>query len=360
MEPIKNLKKLKGEEKKSYLNNLSTAVNILGETIQSYEHMRQNFCSLIQIIGNSAYVEVDCSTGMPSTPSILGVNAVKKNIERELDELRSKISSGVKESDGKSLEQMLVKRVKSKIYSFDTFTAEGMQLENAPFHEILNTELALRDRLYFLSAVRDTSPFSLDVGIAGRLVLAGEGLYGGNFELIGFNPCQNRLTSYNFKINFPPKNRKKLFWDAVHTKGIEDLKIFSVRCEDTHFRFKDKYEELLKKNFLAGDIDSMYSAVSQIKHLWLAEVSRLTFDFYHDKNTGCLEDLKRFFEDCPEAFVFNVSEEKVVALEDHSKDFKKNRATDIEKSKIIYKICPEEFVQNLREFYKGDKSIKVL
>lgn len=360
MEPIKNLKKFKGEEKKSYLSNLNTAVNILGEAMQSYKHMCQNFCNLIRVIGDSAYVDVDCSTGMPSTPSILGINAVKKNIEKELDELKTKISSGIKEKEGKSLEQMIVERMKSKIYSFDTFTAEEMQLENTPFHEILNTDLALKDRLCFLNAVRDTSPFSLDVEIAGRLVLVDEGLYEGNFELMGFNPCQNRLTSYNFKINFLPKDRKKLFWIVGNIGGIEDLKIFSARCEGGKLRFKDKYEELLKKNFLVGDMDSMYSTVSQIKRLWLAEVSKMTFDFYHDRNTGCIEDLKKFFEDCPEAFVFDVSEEKIVALKDHSKDFKKDKATDIEKSKVAYKICPKEFIQNLREFYKGGKSVRVL
>lgn len=354
MEPIlKNLKKLKGEKKEAYLSNLDKATDVLSESVKVYTHMYYNFRGLIKILDSSAYVDVDSSTGMPGTTSIIGVNTVKKDIEKELDELKSKVSSGIKEKEGKGLEQMIVEKMKSKIYSFDTITAEEMQSKNTPFHEILNTDLALKDRMHFLNAIKESHLFSLDVEILGRFESVNDRLHKGNFELMGFNPGENRLTSYNFKINFLSKDKKRLF--TKHEGAA-----FYLTCEGNHLKFKDRYEELLKRNFSAGEIDSMYSEVSPIKYLWLAEVSKITFDSYQDKNTGNIGELEKFFEECPEAFVFNVTEEKIAALEDHSQDFKKNKATETKKSRIVYKLCPAEFVPKLKEFYQGDENIRIL
>lgn len=340
---MKNLKRLEGEEKKVYLDNLNAAVLMAEISLLECKPLYRNLGDLIAILHESKDLEISLSDGLPNTINILGINTVKKDIGKELEELKSKIVSGLKkEHEGLDIEQMLAERIKSKIYSFDTVIADEMKAENAHLYEILNTEFTLGGRFYFLKAI-EAHPFTLDTVISKQINYYQE-VYAGYFELAGFDSKQNKFGGYRFECKFPHKLKKKLF--------------------DDERNFKAKHERLLKNNFLNG-IDTLYRViVSDInKRLQISKVSKITVGPYADKHTGELENLpvpENFFEDHPEAFVLNITVEDATPIHKERLYEWEIPEYKLEKRSMVYRFCTEGHTRlKLINFYKEDENVKV-
>lgn len=331
-------KKLEGEEKKAYLNNLRSAVKGIQPIVPAYlprGYLLSNFEGMVSALEELNSFELDPSNGLPSTIDVLKVDSVKKNIDKELQDLKAKLFC---QQDDKclSLEQKLVERIKSKIYSFDTFVANEMLSEGTPLHELLNTEFVLRDRLYFLKAVGNNS-FTTEAGIYNS-----PSRNTNSIELSGFDPKENKFCGYKISIHFSDKDRKKLFEKHDTTK------------------LKSKYDEILKKNFQSGNLDAMYKEVFGIKYLWLACASRVTLGPYYDKHTGTTLPIPEgIFQNNPEAFILNLSCEVIEPLEDHSQDYRKNKKTEIKKTVFESKFVHKDIASQLKEIYQGNENIKV-
>lgn len=332
------LKKLEGEEKKAYLSNLRSAIKLVKPNIPAYlpwEYLSTNFEGLISALEEMNSFELDPSNGLPSNIDVLKVDNVKKNIDKELQDLKAKLFCQ-QEDKGLSLEQKLVERIKSKIYSFDTFVADEMLSEGTPLYEILNTEFVLRDRLYFLKAV-ENNHFTTEIKIHNS-----PSRDTNPTETSGFDPRENRFCGYKIRIHFSDKDRKKLFEKHDTTK------------------LKSKYDEILKKNFQSGNLDTMYKEVAGIKYLWLVCASRVTLGPYYDKHTGTTLPIPEdIFKDKPEAFILNLSCETIEPLEDHSQDYRKNKKTEIKKTVFESKFVHKEIASQLKEIYKDNENVKI-
>jgi len=321
-----NLIKLEADKKDSYLNNLDAAAK-MAESYLKCGGLFKNFQDLISILYKSSLVEVDCSNGLPSKTSMLGANIIKKDIDKEFEDLKSKISSGVQNKHGDpNLEQMLVERIKSKIYSFDTFTADEIKSEGINFHEILNTEFTLRNRLYLLEAVKASS-FNLD----GININCNK--RNGNIEVIGFDSRHNVFLGYNIDFSYSgPKAENKIFG---FVKGIHGL--------------RPKFEKKIKENFLE-DVTEMYKIFSNIRNIRTDKIVKITLGPYADANTGEVENLplpENFFKEYPDAYVLDVSMERIAGKEVNRK---------------VYKFCLKnrDSRKKLKDFYKDDESVEVL
>lgn len=331
-------KELEGEEKKAYINNLRSAIR-LTPTVPSHPscvYLLSNFEGLISALEEGNRFELDPSNGLPSTIDVLKVDNVKKNINKEIQDLKAKLFCQ-QEDKGLSLEQKLVERIKSKIYSFDTFVADEMLSEGTPLYELLNTEFVLRDRLYFLRAV-EANNFTTEVKIYNS-----PSRNTNSIELSGFDPRENKFCGYSISIRFSDKDRKKLFEKHDTTK------------------LKSKYEEIFKKNFQSGNLDTMHKEVSGIKYLWFVCASKVTLGPYYDKHTGgtAPSSPEDIFKNNPEAFILNLSCETIEHLEDHSQDYRKNKKTEIKKTVFESKLIHKDIASQLREIYKDNENVRI-
>ncbi len=337
---FRSLKKLEGEEKRNYLNNFSFAVskvyNLAEVAIPILSVQR-----LARILGEADYVEMDLLTGLPNTMMILQIDRMSKDVKKELEELKSRICSDVKSGEGKILEQMVVEKIKSKIYSFDKVAAEEMISENMPFYNILDTEFTLRNKLYMLKAI-ESDPFSLSPQITMSYDLSGAGYYVSHFTVTGFDPKENKFTGYKFVLDLNRKGRKRL----IDTENSE---------------FKQRYKEILKKQFSIGDLDLMYKEFSDIKHTWLRSVTKSTLGPYWDKHVEEATDLLgNILKEPSNAYVLNASYETVETETGHGEDFKRTDTSKLKKTKGSYKISHPDIALKLKEFYKNDENIKVV
>lgn len=337
---FRSLKKLEGEEKKNYLNNFSVAVSRV-HNLQEIAMPILSVQQLIHILDEADHVEIDLSTGLPNTMRILQIDQMSKDVKKELEELKSRISSDVKNGEGKSLEQMVVEKIKSKIYSFDTVSAEEMISENMPFYNILDTEFTLRDKMYMLKAI-ESNPFSLSPQITMVYDLSDAGYYVSHFTVTGFDPKENKFTGYQFVLDLNRKGKKRL----IDTESS---------------RLKQGYEEILKKQFSIGDLDLMYKEFSDIKHTWLRSVTKSTLGPYWDKHieeaTGLLGNI---LKEPLNAYVLNVSYATIETETGHGEDFKRTDTSKVKKIKLSYKISHPDTEYKLIEFYKGDENIIVI
>ncbi|MDP2906423.1 MAG: hypothetical protein Q8O03_00635 [Nanoarchaeota archaeon] len=337
---FRSLKKLEGEEKKSYLNNLTGAVLKAYNTPEMAIPI-DSVCHLTHILGEADNVEIDLSTGLPNTMRILQIDRMSKDVKKELEELKSRISSDVKSVEGKSLEQMVVEKIKSKIYSFDTMAAEEIISESVPFYRILDTEFTLGDKMYMLKAI-ESNPFSLSPQITMNYDLSGEGWYVSRFTITGFDPKENKFTGYKFVLDLNRKGKKRLI-------------------DPENSRLKQGYEEILKKQFSIGDLDLMYKEFSDIKHTWLRSVIKSTLGPYWNRHTE--EDttlLGNILKEPSNAYVLNVSYETIETETDHGEDFKRTDTSKLKKTKGSYKISHPDIALKLKEFYKNDETVKVV
>jgi len=336
----RSLKKLEGEDKKNYLNNLTGAVLKVYNTPEMAIPV-DSVCRLTRILGEADNVEMDLSTGLPNTMRILQIDRMSKDVKKELEELKSRISSDVKNGEGKFLEQMVVEKIKSKIYSFDTMAAEEMISESAPFYNILDTEFILRDKLYMLKAI-ESNPFSLSPQITMNYDRSDAGYYISRFTVTGFDPKENKFTGYKFVLDLNRKGRKRL----IETENSE---------------LKQGYKEILKKQFSIGDLDLMYKEFSDIKHTWLRSVTKSTLGPYWDKHIEEATDLLgNILKEPSNAYVLNVSYETVETETDHGEDFKRTDTSKVKKTKGSYKIAHPDILLKLKEFYKNDETVKVV
>lgn len=332
---FRSLKKLEGEDKKNYLDNLQNAVSRLYH--MSEMAMPQiSVQKLVNILGEAGSVEVDVSNGLPNTMMILQVDRMSKDVKKELHELRSRISTGVNE-EGKSLEQLIVEKIRSKIYSFDTMAAEEIISESAPFYSILDTEFTLRDKLYMLKAI-EANPFDLRPQIKTEYTSTPDGYYISKLDITGFDPKENKFVGYRLVLDLNRKGKKRLL----------DLDKGAL---------KQGYEEILKKQFSIGDLDLMYKEFSDIKHTWLRKITKSTLGPYCDKNTGMTSLSENIFKDYPSAYVLNVSYDAIETETGHGEDFKRTDTSKVKKTKLSYKISHPDIAYKLKEFYKGDENI---
>lgn len=339
METDKALKKLVGEEKINYLKNLNSAVGKYSSQTFPYFHTIPH---LVHILTEPDYVEVDTSNGFPSTTSMLGIANMSKDIKKEFQDLKSRMSSGNKEDEEKSLEQMIVERIKSKIYSFDTLAAEEFKTEGTPYCDLINTELTLRNKLYLLKTI-ENRPLSLDTSLVSNLGSSGNQAYSGVLQFTGFDPRENKFVDYKIDIMF--YYRKKI----IDSESREDI--------------KPKYKEILKKQFSIGNIDSMYKALADIKHLWVAKITRSTLGPFCDKNTGEIPGIKlpeNLFKNHPDAYVLNVSTETIDTSMELPESFKRTNTAQAKKINMVYRVVPQDISDKMVDFYKGDGSIKVV
>lgn len=343
MDKDKFLKKLAGEEKGAYLRNLLNASlnvsdcmdNTSIKTQSSYGPLHKKLFSLIKILEEGKDVEVDLSTGLPSIVSMLKIDNIGKSIEKEKQDLKSKLSSQVKISEGKESSQMLVERIKSKIYSFDTFAAEELRSEGTQFHELLNAELALRDRMYLLSSVSQYQ-FTTDPE---KIIQSGDSR--GLFYITGFDSRENRFVSYLLQASFL-SHRKKMFENEY----------------SEYHKLKPKYDELFVKHFLAGDADSMFKAFLDTKRFWPEQISKTIVGPYLDYSIKESVDGMGGYLRNPGDFVLEVSWENV-APSDSFEHYEEHKKTGITKENLTYKITSKDLFAKLTELYKGDETVKV-
>lgn len=333
----KFLKTLAGEEKVAYLRNLLNASlnvsNYMDPT--TYDPLHKRLFSLIKILEEGKDVEVDLLTGLPSIVSMLKIDNRGKNIEKEKQDLKSKLSSQVKNSEGKEASQMLVERIKSKIYSFDTFAAEELRSEGTPLHELLNAELALRDRVYLLSSVSQYK-FTTDPE---KIIKSDESR--GLFYITGFDSRENKFVSYLLQTGFL-SHRKKMFEENEHS---------------AYGKLKSKYEDLLVKHFLAGDADSMFTAFLDTKRFWPLQISKIILGPYIDYSIKEAEGRGEYLKS-PGDFILEVSCE-MVSPSDSFEHYEKHKKTGISKKNLTYKITSRDMLAKLTELYKGDETVKV-
>lgn len=340
MDKGKFLKKLAGEEKKTYLKNLFNASSNMPkytdyDTYNTYDRLHNKIASLIKIMEEGKDVEVDLSTGLPSIVSMLKIDNIGKNIEKEKQDMKSKLSSQVKNSEGKEAPQMLVERMKSKIYSFDTFAAEEFSSEGTPLHELLNAELALRDRMYLLSSV-GTYKFTTDPE---RVIKSDSS--SGIFYITGFDSRENRFVSYLLHTSFL-SHKKKMFEENEYS---------------AYGKLKSKYEDLLVKHFLAGNADSMFTAFLDTKRFWPKQISKTVVGPYLDYSIKEAEGMSEYLKS-PGDFILEVSCE-TVSPSDSFDHYEKHKKTGITKKNLAYKITSRDMLAKLTELYKEDETVKV-
>jgi len=336
---FKSLKKLEGEDKKIYLSNLTSAVSIIYNTMEFKAVPLNAVSRLTHILGEADCVEIDLSNGLPNTMRILQIDRMSKDVKKELDELKSRMSSDVKNEEGKSLEQLIVEKIKSKIYSFDTMVAEEITSEKLPFYNILDTEFTLRDKLYMLRAI-DSNPFTISPQVWFNCDYSASNYYVSRFTVTGFDPKENKFTGYKFVLDLNRKGKKRLIDEEKHV-------------------FKQGYEEILKKQFSTGDLNSMYKEFSGIKHTWLRSVTKSTLGPYCSRHTDMM-NLDKIFKDHPNAYVLNISYETRETENGHGEDFKR---TDTSKLKTIqgsYKISHPDIALKIKDLYKNNNTVKVV
>ncbi len=341
---FKSLKKLEGAEKGNYLSNLNIAASIASSNIEEATIPLPLISQLTSILREADCAEIDLTNGLPSAMSVLRIDQIGKNVNKEMQDLKSRVSTDVKD-ESKSLEQLIVERIKSKIYSFDTLAAEEMSSEDAQFYEILNPEFTMRDRLLLLKAIL-SNPFSLKTQVKIDYFMAGAGYYRHNCIITGLDPKENRFTGYKLIMNTYDKGHKR---------------IINFNKDNTAALFR--HEEELKKHFSTGDLSQMYREFSDIKHMWLERVVKSDFGPYSDKNTGEVVGLalpEDVFQGNPDAYVLNVSCESINTIAEINRDFKRTDTKQVKRNKTEYKITHPSISQKIKDFYKNDENVKVV
>ncbi len=370
--------KLEGKAKDHYLSNLDTCRLYLqekAENLNKYSVLSknitadgylwlgktynfpmqkpdilQNIKGLISILHQKPQVEVSLATGMPAASMLMAIDYAGKNIDDELKELTSKISSGFAEKkDSKlTLENMLISRIKSKIYSFDTPAAESLQAEGKPLHEIIAPEITLRDRKYFLDAVKKNN-FSIDSDIPTTAAIVDRKSL--NVDDCGYFlnkiyyllVCDISFTDYDFTQGSFSKSIIRFFVDEKKAK-----KIFLSPLGDIHEDIAEipgvlrpKYQKILGNAFKSRNIDLIYKHASDIRYFHPQEVMKLTLKRFYDANTdnASLGLPENFFRDYPDAVVMDVASERIIPSYDVKEYLiNKNYHPETKKSKNIFRL----------------------
>ncbi|MBM3199797.1 hypothetical protein FJZ53_02580 [Candidatus Woesearchaeota archaeon] len=337
---FQSLKKLYGAEKDDYLAHLSDAVMKTCHTPDIALPITA-VNQLTKILGQADCVEIDVYTGLPTTMRILQIDMMAKDVKKELQDLKSRLSSGSKADEEKTLEQLIVDKVKSKIYSFDTLASEEIASENVPFCDILSSEFTLRDKLYLLRAI-ESNPFMLSPQISMNYDMSAAGYYTGKFSVAGFDSKANKFAGYKFYVDFTRKGRKRLI-------------------DEENSKLKQVYEEILKRQFATGNIDSLYKEFSDIKQVWLRKVTRSSLASYHDKNNVEFSGLpKSMFKDNPNTYVMDVSFESIETMNGHGEDFKWTDKSKTQKLNLSLKVPHADITKLVKKFYENDKSVALL
>ena len=380
--------KLEGKAKENYLSNLNNCMSYLQKQAENLESaylksslriiaktttkddylwlgktygfsmqktdILQNIKSLISILYQRPQIEVSPATGMPATPMIMAIDYAGKNIDNELEELTSKVSSGFAKKNDKELniENLLIERIKSKIYAFDTPAAELLQAEGKPLHEIIAPELALRDRNYFLDAIK-RNDFSIEndipraAAIIDRLAHDSYGISKTNIDEISNNNLKFfvsdlNFTGYDFMQGSFSKSILRVFVNEKKAKKIflsKDVK--KKEIEETNAELRPKYQKILGEAFKRGSIDHLYKDASNIKYFYPWDIMKLTLKRFYDANTdsASLGLPEHFFRNYPDAVVMDIASERITAFYNKKEDLmNKNYHPEIKKSTNIFRL----------------------